>query len=99
LRLTTENAVLTRRTVQLLDLTFYVAEASLLYAEKRALLQVKQRPQDRLHERLIGEFLKCEFCRQLEGDPLPNPARWVARARAVKTAAVNFFAEDVRLRR
>src|ERR1051325_9333587 len=66
LRLTPQNAVLSRRAVQLPELTFYVAEPSLLYAEKCALLQNKNRPQDRLHHRLMAVFLQCEFCREIE---------------------------------
>lgn len=96
LRLTPENAVLTRRAVQLTELTFYVAEASLLYAEKCALVRAKLRPQDQLHQRLLAVFLKCEFCRQVENGAALNPVRWVARARTVKTADHDFFVNDER---
>jgi hypothetical protein len=96
-QLTPQNAILNRRLVQLSDLSFHVAEASLLYAEKRALLQFKQRPQDRLHERLLAEFLRCEFCREVEDAVPVKPARWVARARSVKTTTLDFFASDPRL--
>jgi hypothetical protein len=33
-------------------------------------------------------------CRQLEHAPTSDAARWVGRARAVKTAALNFFVDD-----
>ena len=99
LRLTPQNAVLSRRVVQLPELTFYVAEASLLYAEKRALVHAKARPQDPVHERLLALFLKCEFCREIESAQTLNPARWVGRARVVKTAAFNFFSTDAQFTR
>jgi hypothetical protein len=94
LRLTPQNAVLSRRVVQLPELVFYVAEASLLYAEKCALARAKPRPQDSIHQRLLTVFLKCEFCRELENAQALNPARWVGRARVVKTAAFDFFLND-----
>ncbi|MEK7678346.1 MAG: hypothetical protein AAB676_21150 [Verrucomicrobiota bacterium] len=97
LQLTPQNAVLNRRVVQLPELTFYVAEASLLYAEKCALLRAKERPQDRLHQRLLAEFLKCEFCREVENIVTLKPARWIGHARAVKTTTQDFFATDQRL--
>lgn len=99
LRLTPQNAVLSRRAVQLPEVVFYVAEASLLYAEKCVLVQTKERPQDHLHQRLLAEFLKCEFCREIENAAALNPARWVGRARAVKSAALGFFGGDARLAR
>jgi hypothetical protein len=98
LTLTRQNAVLNRRTVRLPEVTFYVVEATLLYAEKTALLRAKQRPQDELHHRLLAEFLKCEFCRDIEGPGTFNPSRWVARARAVKTSTLDFFRDDERFR-
>ena len=61
------------------------------------LVQTKERPQDRLHQRLLVEFLKCEFCREIENASALNPARWVGRARAVKSAALRFFSSDARL--
>jgi hypothetical protein len=97
LQLTPRNAVLNRRVVQLPELTVYVAEATLLYAEKCALLRMKERPQDHLHQRLLAEFLKCEFCREVENPAVLNPARWIGRARAVKTTTLDFFTSDRRL--
>ncbi len=97
--MTPQNAVLSRRAVQLPELTFYVAEASLLYAEKCALVHTKARPQDWVHQRLLALFLKCEFCREIESAQTLNPARWVGRARVVKTAAFNFFSTNARFTR
>jgi len=94
IQLTRQNAVLNRRNAQLPEVTFYVVEATLLYSEKCALLRTKARPQDLLHHRLLVEFLKCEFCRELEAINTLNPSRWVARARAVKTSTLDFFASD-----
>lgn len=97
LHLTPQNAVLNRRMVQLPELTFYVAEASLLYAEKCALIRLKNRPQDLLHRHLLEEFLQCEFCREIEKVSELRPARWIGRARAVKTTTQDFFTRDTRL--
>ena len=97
LRLTRQNAVLNRRAARLPEVTFYVVEATLLYAEKCALLRSKARPQDRLHCQLLTEFLKCEFCRELEDVATLNPSRWVARARAVKASTLDFFSGDERI--
>jgi hypothetical protein len=96
LRLTQQNAVMNRRAAEIPGLTFYVAEATLLYAEKCALRQLKERPQDRVHHQLLVEFLKCEFCREIENVTSLNPSRWVARARAVKSSTVEFFSSDAR---
>lgn len=94
-----DSALQTARLVQLPDFNFNVAEASLLFAEKTALLRSKDRPQDKLHRQLLVEFLKCEFCRQAEHPQGLRPSRWVARARAVKTAETGFFENDARLAR
>ena len=94
--LTRQNAVLNRRIAQVPEVAFYVVEATLLYAEKCALLHAKARPQDLLHHRLLVEFLKCEFCRELEAAGSLNSSRWVARARAVKTSTLDFFTSDPR---
>ena len=99
LRLTPQNAVLSRRAAELPEVSFFVAEASLLYAEKCALVQAKERPQDGLHQRLLAEFLKCEFCREIENTDSLLSARWVGRARVVKTAVHDFFTSDVRFAR
>lgn len=90
------EALRSARQAQLPDVTFNVVEASLLYAEKCALLARKARPQDALHHALLRQFLKCEFCRQAETPDALRPSRWVARARDVKTADVNFFGDDAR---
>jgi phage terminase Nu1 subunit (DNA packaging protein) len=97
LQLTPQRAMLSRRMVQLPELVFYVVEAAQIYAEKTALVQAKERPQDSLHQRLLAEFLKCEFCREVEDHKTLNPARWVARARVVKTTCHDFFETDERL--
>lgn len=96
IQLTRQNAVLNRRAARLPEVTFYVVEATLLYAEKCALLRSKAKPQDRLHHQMLVEFLKCEFCRELEDTSTLNASRWVARARAVKTSTLDFFSADAR---
>ena len=96
LKLTPQNAVISRRVVLLPELKFYVAEASLLYDEKCALLRSKDRPQDRVHHRLLAEFLKCEFCREIENTPALKVSRWIGRARAVKSTTLDFFSNDPR---
>lgn len=90
------EALRSARQAQLPELTFNVAEAALLYAEKCALLARKARPQDHLHHALLARFLRCEFCRQAEQPAVLRPSRWVARARDVKTADVDFFSADPR---
>jgi hypothetical protein len=62
-----------------------------------ALLRAKERPQDGLHQHLLAEFLKCEFCRETENIAELNPGRWLGRARAVKSVTVPFFSNDTRL--
>ena len=88
------EALRSARLAQLPDVTFNVAEAALLYAEKCALLAGKARPQDRLHHALLARFLRCEFCRQAENPTTLRTSRWVARARDAKTADINFFTSD-----
>jgi hypothetical protein len=99
LQLVANSALQTARLVQLPDFNFNVVEASLLFAEKSALLRAKDRPQDRLHRQLLVEFLKCEFCRQAEHPASLRSSRWVARARSVKTTDAGFFENDLRLTR
>jgi hypothetical protein len=94
-----DMALQTARLVQLPDFSFNVVEASLLFAEKTALLRAKDRPQDKVHRQLLSEFLKCEFCRQAEYAASLRPSRWVGRARAVKTADSEFFENDARISR
>ena len=90
------EALRSARQAQLPDVTFNVAEAALLYAEKCALLARKARPQDHLHHALLARFLRCEFCRQTENPASLRTNRWIARARDAKTADVNFFVNDAR---
>jgi hypothetical protein len=90
------EALRSARQAQLPDVTFNVAEAALLYAEKCALLARKARPQDHLHHALLARFLRCEFCRQAETPASLRTSRWVARARDVKTADLRFFENDAR---
>ena len=95
-----DTALQTARLVQLSDFAFNVVEASLLFAEKTALMRAKKdRPQDKLHRQLLSEFLKCEFCRQAEHPASLRPSRWIGRARAVKTADFEFFENDPRISR
>jgi len=72
LRLTPQNAVLSRRAAQLPEVIFYVAEAALLYAEKCALVQTKERPQDRLHQRLLAEFLNSSNANSVARSKIPQ---------------------------
>lgn len=90
------EALRSARQAQLPDVTFNVAEAALLYAEKCALLARKARLQDHLHPALLARFLRCEFCRQAEKPAGLRTSRWVARARDVETADLNFFVNDAR---
>jgi hypothetical protein len=92
------EALRTARLAQLPDVTFNVAEAALLYAEKCALLAAKARPQDQLHQALLASFLRCEFCRQAENPGSFRTSRWIARARDVKTADINFFTNAARFK-
>lgn len=88
------DAMRSARIAELSDVTFNVVEASLLYAEKCVLLKTKARPQDEVHHTLLAQFLRCEFCRQVENPAALRPTRWITRARDVKTADGNFFTAD-----
>jgi hypothetical protein len=70
-----------------------------LYSEKCALIANKPRPQDHLHHALLAEFLKFEFCTDLEKPATLDVRDWLASARTVKTADSKFFENDERLRR
>jgi hypothetical protein len=94
LKLTTQDVLLNRRMVELPGLTFSVVEASLLYSEIRELLSSRPQPEDLLHQQLLTLFLKCEFCRELEDHATLKSARWVSRARSVKTTTIDFFESD-----
>ncbi len=99
LRIDPQMVAQTARLVQLAEFSFNVVEASVLFTEKTALLRIKDRGQDKLHHQLLTEFLKCEFCRQAENPATLRASRWVARARATKTAQMDFFEDDTRLDR
>ena len=88
------EALRSARQAQLPDVGFNVVEATLLYAEKCALLARKTRPQDRVHHALLAQFLRCEFCRQAENPDALRATRWVSRARDVKTADLSFFSTE-----
>jgi len=96
--LTLRDALSHFREVHAGDLTFSVLAPEILYSEKCALLANKERPQDRLHQALLAKFLKSEFCTDLENPGALDPDEWVDRAREVKTADLNFFADDERLK-
>jgi hypothetical protein len=96
LRLTVRDALSSAREVRLGDLTFAVIAPETLFAEKQALVAFKQRPQDRLHHAVLVQFLKHELCADLENSSALDAEEWVARAREVKTAELNFFAADER---
>lgn len=83
--------------VQTPDVSFLVITADVLYAEKCGLIQIKDRPQDRLHHALLAEFLKYEFCAEAENQATLEARDWVARARALKTCDHDFFTRDLRL--
>ena len=99
LRLTARAVSATAREVRTTEFVFYAVEATMLYDEKVTLLKVKDRPQDRLHCDLLAEFLKFEFCHEVDNPRLLQPRKWLARARAVKTTSLDFFANDPRLTR
>lgn len=96
LRLTLRDALTHVREVQTGDFVFYVITPEILYAEKCALLANKERPQDRLHHALLVQFLKYEFCTDLEKADALDADDWVLRAREVKTADSQFFTSDGR---
>jgi hypothetical protein len=99
LRLTPQVVSASAREVRTSEFVFYAIEASLLYDEKFTLLKLKDRPQDRLHCELLAEFLKYEFCHELENPATVSPRKWVSRARDVKTTNLEFFQGDERLKR
>ncbi len=92
-RVATRNA----RQVRTPEVIFRVADAGDLFAEKLAVLRRKERPQDRLHLRVLEAFLKCEFCREAESPDMLDADEWIERARTVKTAEMEFFQHDTRL--
>jgi hypothetical protein len=94
LRLTLRDALDHVREVHAGEMTFYVLTPEILYTEKCALLASKDRPQDRLHHELLSQFLKYEFCTDLEKADSLDADDWVARVREVKTADLQFFAND-----
>ncbi len=96
LRLTMRDALAHGREVHTDDFVFHVLAPELLFAEKLALLANKERPQDRLHHAVLAEFLKCEFCADLEKADSLDVDDWIARARKVKTADLEFFKRDAR---
>lgn len=96
LRLTLRDARTHMREVHAGDFVFFVVAPEILYAEKCALLAHKERPQDRLHHALLVQFLKYEFCADLEKTDSLDADDWVARAREVKTANLQFFTNDDR---
>lgn len=96
LRLTLRDALTHAREVHTGDLTCLVLAPETLFAEKSALLANKERPQDRLHHAVLAQFLKHEFCADLDNPGALDTEDWVSRARAVKTADLNFFAADTR---
>ncbi len=96
LRLTLREALTHRREVQTGEFVFYVLAPEILFAEKRALLANKERPQDRLHHAVLVQFLKHEFCADLENPNTLDADDWVFRAREVTTADMQFFTRDAR---
>jgi hypothetical protein len=99
LRLTPDGVSASAREIRTPEFTFYAIEATLLYDEKVTLLKVKERPQDRLHCELLAEFLKFEFCFEVENSAALGARKWLARAQAVKTTNLDFFKTDPRLNR
>ncbi len=98
-RLTLDLAQANRREVHATDFDFAVLDPAILYAEKCSLIANKARPQDQLHHALLAEFLKYEFCSDAEKPAGLNVGDWIAGARTVKTADLDFFAGDERLQR
>jgi len=99
LRLTPQEVSASAREIRTSEFVFYAIEAALLYDEKFMLLKLKDRPQDRLHCELLAEFLKFEFCHEVENPPALNSRKWLGRAKVVKTANLDFFQTDARLTR
>lgn len=98
-RLTLELALRNPREVRTSDFVFYVVDPSVLYSEKSALVASKSRPQDRLHRILLAEFLKYELCTDVEQPAELSARDWVARAKTIKTADLEFFARDEKFAR
>jgi len=96
-RLTLDVAAANSRDVRTSDFRFAVVEPAILYAEKCALIANKSRPQDFLHQALLAEFLKFEFCTDLEKPATLDTHEWLASARTVKTADHDFFTRDPKL--
>jgi hypothetical protein len=96
LRFTMRDALANAREVRAGDFVFLVLAPETLFAEKCALLASKDRPQDRLHHALLAQFLKYEFCADLEEPDALDDNDWVLRAREVKTADLGFFSHDTR---
>ncbi len=96
LRITPETVNRNYREVRTPEFVFQVVDAALLYAEKISLLQAKARAQDRLHARLLAEYLKYEFCFEAEHAADLDASDWVQRARIVKIADYEFFVRDAR---
>lgn len=96
LKITMRDALTAMREVQTADFVFFVISPDVLFSEKCALLANKERPQDRLHHSLLVQFLKYEFCADLEKPGTLDSDAWVLRAREVKTADHEFFVNDTR---
>ncbi|HEU5123617.1 MAG TPA: hypothetical protein VFW05_06090 [Verrucomicrobiae bacterium] len=96
-RLAPELAQAARREVRTSDFIFYVVDPAVLYSEKCALITKKDRPQDRLHQMLLREYLKYEFRADVENLHALEPSNWIASVRTVKTADLTFFEQDERL--
>ncbi len=96
LRLTMRDAINSVREVRTGDFVFHVLAPEMLFMEKCALVANKQRPQDRLHRAALAQFLKYEFCTDLEKPETLDGDDWVFRAREVKTVDLKFFVNDTR---
>ncbi len=96
-RLTLDMAAANSRDVRTPDFSFAVINPAILYAEKSALIANKARPQDFLHQALLAEFLKFEFSADLEKPASLDAREWLASARTVKTADLDFFTRDPKL--
>jgi hypothetical protein len=96
LRLTLRDALTHAREVRTDGLVFGVLAPEILFSEKCALLANKERPQDRLHHAVLVQFLRREFCADLEAPDTLDVEDWVGRAREVKTADLDFFACNAR---
>ena len=96
-RLTVDVAAANSRDVRTPAFQFAVINPAILYAEKCALIANKARPQDFLHQALLAEFLKFEFCTDLEKPASLEVRDWLDSARIVKTADQEFFTRDPKL--